>query len=212
MNQINLPLEKALQMQSVGQITLIDACPGQLPPIDHKDGLLWKDNFKDLLHKAAHVSPDKITSFFNAKYTICIASTITEGENTVYVWRYIHGIPNTSIENTITDSTEYVYVLTNDHYNGMVKIGMTTSTVEKRVGSINSSGVLDEWLPLFALPVKKGCAYRVESAVHKFFGDVRVSSSGGSTREFFNITPFQAFDKVREVGAAFQVGEPIYFN
>lgn len=212
MNQINLPLAKALQMQSLGQITLIDASPNQLESIDHKDGLLWKDNFEELLHKATHVSPDKIASFFSAKYRVCIPSTITEGENEVYMWRYLHGIPNNNIQDKITDTTEYVYILVNDHYKGMVKIGMTTSTVEKRVGSINSSGVLDEWQPLFALPVKKGSAYRIENSVHKFFADARVDSSGGSSREFFNLTPFQAFDKVREVGATFQVGEPIYFN
>lgn len=212
MNQINLPLDQALQMQSLGQITLIDASPNQLEPIDHIDGLLWKDNFEELLHKVTHVSPERIASFFSAKYRVCIPSTITEGENEVYMWRYLHGIPNGNIQDKITDTTEYVYVLVNDHYKGMVKIGMTTSTVEKRVGSINNSGVLSEWQPLFALPVKKGSAYKVEQAVHKFFADARVDSSGGSSREFFNLTPFQAFDKVREVGATFQVGEPIYFN
>lgn len=212
MNQINLPLAKALQMQSLGQITLIDASPNQLEPIDHIDGLLWKDNFEELLHKVTHVSPERIASFFSAKYRVCIPSITTEGESTVHVWRYLHGIPNGNIQDKITDSTEYIYVLVNSHYKGVVKIGMTTNTVEKRVGSINNSGVLDEWQPLFALPVKKGSAYKVEQAVHKFFANVRVDSSGGSSREFFNVTPFQAFDKVREVGATFQVGEPIYFN
>ena len=85
MNQINLPLAKALKMQSVGQITLIDASPSQLEIIDHEDGVLWKDNFQQLLHKATHVSPDRIASFFSAKYRVCIPSTITEGENTVYM-------------------------------------------------------------------------------------------------------------------------------
>ena len=212
MNQINLSLDKALRMQGKGQITLIDASPNQLESIDHADGLLWKDNFQQLLFKASHVSPDKIASFFNAKYRVCISSAITEGESKVYVWRYLHGIENTSIQNRTADNVEYIYVLTNDHYKGMVKIGMTTSTVDKRVGSINSSGVVDEWQPIFALAVKKGSAYKVEHAVHKFFANVRVDSSGGSSREFFKLTPFQAFDKVREVGALFQVGEPIYFN
>lgn len=212
MNQINLPLDKALRMQSKGQITLVDASPNQLEAIDHSDGMLWKDNFQQLLFKASHISPERIPSYFTAKYRICIPFTITEGENEVHVWRYLHGIENTSIQNKTADNVEYIYVLTNDHYKGMVKIGMTTDTVEKRVGSINNSGVLDEWQPLFALPVKKGSAYKVEQAVHKFFVDVRVDSSGGSSREFFKLTPFQAFDKVREVGAIFQVGEPIYFN
>jgi hypothetical protein len=212
MNQINLPLDKALRMQSKGQITLVDASPNQLEVIDHTDGVLWKDNFQQLLFKASHVSPDKIASFFNAKYRVCISSTVTEGENEVYIWRYLHGIENTSIQNKTADNVEYIYVLTNDHYKGMVKIGMTTDTVKKRVGSINNSGVLDEWQPVFALAVKKGSAYKVEQAIHKFFADVRVDSSGGSSREFFKLTPFQAFDKVREVGAIFQVGEPIYFN
>jgi len=212
MNQISLPLDKALRMQSKGQITLVDASPNQLESIDHNDGLLWKDNFQQLLFKASHISPERIPSYYTAKYRICIPFIITEGENEVYIWRYLHGIENNSIQNKTTDNVEYIYVLTNDHYKGMVKIGMTTSTVDKRVGSINSSGVVDEWQPVFALGVKKGSAYKVEHAVHKFFADVRVDSSSGSSREFFNLTPFQAFDKVREVGALFQVGEPIYFK
>ena len=212
MNQINLPLDKALQMQSKGQITLVDASPNQLPVVDHKYGSLWRDNFQQLLNKAPGVSRDKITRFFNAKYTICIDSQITEGDNQVFVWRYIHGIANSTIKQLTKDTIEYVYVFTNDHYSDTVKIGITRDTVTKRALSVNSSGVIDEWIPVFALPVRKGCSVKVEQSVHKFFDDVRVTSSSGSKREFFKLTPFQAFDKIREVGALFQVGEPLYFN
>jgi hypothetical protein len=51
----------------------------------------------------------------------------------------------------------------------------------------------------------------VEKAVHKHFSSVRVSSDRGGSREFFKVTPFEAFDKIREVGALFTVGECIIY-
>ena len=70
---------------------------------------------------------------------------------------------------------------------------------------------MEEWVPRFALPVRKGTAYRVEQSVHDFFASVRVSSDQGGSREFFMVPPLAAFDKVREIGALFTVGEPIIY-
>jgi len=46
---------------------------------------------------------------------------------------------------------------------------------------------------------------------HKFFASSRISSDKGGSREFFKVDPLTAFDKVREVGALFMVGNPIVY-
>jgi hypothetical protein len=88
---------------------------------------------------------------------------------------------------------------------------MTIHDVNRRVTSINATATVEEWVPKFALPLKKGTAFKVEQAVHTFFNPVRVSSDLGNSREFFLLDPFTAFDKVREIGAMFMVGNPITY-
>jgi hypothetical protein len=88
---------------------------------------------------------------------------------------------------------------------------MTIKEVHSRVTSINATATVEEWVPKFALPVEKGTAFYVEQAVHTFFAPVRVSSDLGSSREFFTLDPLTAFDKVREVGAVFAIGNPITY-
>jgi hypothetical protein len=74
-----------------------------------------------------------------------------------------------------------------------------------------ATATVEEWVPKFALPVRKGKAYEVEQAVHTFFAGQRVNSDHGNSREFFTLSPFTAFDKIREVGALFTVGECIIY-
>lgn len=211
MNFIELSLDSALQRQSLGEITLIDASPSSLEEIPHNDGKLWKENFQRLCLKVRHLPVTKVIGFFKPKYKICIPNTITEDESVKYTWRYLYGVENKDLVSKTQDSIEYVYVLTNPEYPDLVKIGMTTDNVLGRVKGINNASTLSEWEPIFALPVEKGKAFDIEQAVHKHFESQRVSSNKGSKREFFTLSPFTAFDKVREIGSLFQVGEPIIF-
>ncbi len=70
---------------------------------------------------------------------------------------------------------------------------------------------MTEWVPKFALPVEAGTALRVEQQLHKYFSDLRVNSDQGNEREFFKLDPLTAFDRLREMGALFQVGNPIVY-
>jgi hypothetical protein len=153
---------------------------------------------------------DKI-SLQQAKYLIEVGEGIVDTDTNTYSWRYFHGIENSKIKEKSTDDIEYVYVLVNPGYTSLVKIGMTIHDVHRRVTSINATATVEEWVPKFALPVRKGTALKVEKAVHKHFNSVRVSSDRGGSREFFKVTPFEAFDKIREVGALFTVGECIIY-
>jgi len=210
MYQDIISYEKGKKLESEGTITIIDASPSNIPPIDG-NGRQWKENFIQLQTKARHISPDKLISFFSAKYLIEVNEGLVDPDTNTYSWRYLHGIENKVIKSKIVDNIEYVYVLVNPGYPSLVKIGMTIHDVHRRVKGINATATVDEWVPKFALPVRKGTAMKVEKAAHDFFTSVRVSSDQEGKREFFMVPPLSAFDKVREIGALFQVGEPIIY-
>ena len=208
MYQDRINLQEALTLESKGKITIVDGSPEFMTPLG-ENGIKWKDNFIQLRTKARHVSPEKILSHYSAKYLIEVFEGFTD--NTSCSWRYLHGIENSNIKERSADNVEYVYVLVNPGYPSLVKIGMTIHDVRRRAKGINATATVEEWVPRFALPVRKGTAYRVEQSVHNFFASVRVSSDQGGSREFFMVPPLAAFDKVREIGSLFTVGEPIIY-
>ena len=205
-----ISLQQAQDLVESGHITIVDASL-ETTPAYPEGGKEWKENFIRLQERHRHVQVHKLLDFLSARYLIEINEGIVDKDSNTYSWRYVHGIENSKIKEKSTDDTEYVYVLVNPGYSSLVKIGMTIHDVNRRVTSINATATVEEWVPKFALPVRKGCAMKVEKAVHKHFSSVRVSSDKGGSREFFKVTPFTAFDKVREVGALFMVGEPIIY-
>lgn len=207
-DRINLKQAKSL-LES-GDIIIVDASPESLPPLG-EGGKQWKENFITLQSKYRHISPDKLLNFLSARYLIEINEGVVNSDTNTYSWRYLHGIENTKIKEKSIDDIEYVYILVNPGYPDLVKIGMTIHDVNRRVTSINATATVEEWVPKFALPLRRGKAFQVEQAVHTFFASQRVSSDLGNSREFFTLDPFTAFDKVREVGAMFMVGNPIIF-
>ncbi len=196
-----LPLDEALHLESIGEITILD--PSNSTG-HHPHSQMWKNNYSALRSKFRHVDTSKFLHFVRASYLIEIPISETE-------WDFVYGIQNIDIQSKTKDNIEYIYVLINPGYPDLVKIGMTEHTVEGRVRSINKTGTVNEWTPKFALPVSKGNALRIEQLVHKCFSDKRVTSNLGNEREFFQIDPLTAFDKVREIGAIFQIGNPIIY-
>ena len=208
MYQEKLSLDKALHLQSIGEISLIDASPSSLSPIESEFGTLWKNNFHILQSKAKHIPTGRVLEFYSAKYIIEIPQVLDPYSK---LWRYLHGIENTAIKSKSVDNLEYVYILINPSHPSIVKIGITKLDVLNRVNSINTSGVVTEWIPKFAVPLKAGTAFKVESAMHKFFASKRVSSDLGSSREFFNISALDALDKLREIAALNMIGNVILY-
>jgi len=204
-----ITLDQALILESKGKITIADSSSESLGPLGDI-GKTWKENFTKLQSKHRHISPDKLMTFLNARYVIEIAEEPNYITNT-FSWRYLHGIENSKIKDKSKDNIEYVYILVNAGYPNLVKIGMTITTVNSRVTGLNASSTVNEWVAKFALPLEKGSAYKVEQAVHTFFASSRISSDQGGSREFFEVSPLTAFDKVREIGAMFMVGDPIVF-
>jgi len=205
-----ISLQQARVLAESGEITIVDASPETTPAFP-EGGKEWKENFIRLQERHRHIQAHRLLDFLSARYLIEISEGIVDKDSNTYSWRYVHGIENSKIKEKSTDDIEYVYVLVNPGYPSLVKIGMTIHDVHRRVTSINATATVEEWVPKFALPVRKGTAMKVEKAVHKHFSSSRISSDKGGSREFFKVTPFEAFDKIREVGALFTVGECIIY-
>jgi hypothetical protein len=205
-----ISMTEAMSLELIGEITIVDSSPESVTPFG-ESGRKWKEAFITLQSKHRHISPGKLLDFLSARYLIEVSEGQVDENTNTFSWRYFHGIENARIKEKSIDNIEYVYVLVNPAYPSLVKIGMTIHDVHRRVKGINATATVEEWVPKFALPLKKGTAMRVEKAVHKHFSSVRVSSDKGGSREFFKVTPFEAFDKIREVGALFTVGECIIY-
>ena len=75
-----------------------------------------------------------------------------------------------------------IYVLTNEAMPGLVKIGLTTDSVESRVSQLSShSGVPLPFECYYAAEV--GNASRIENILHQLFSESRVNPR----REFFRL-------------------------
>jgi len=82
---------------------------------------------------------------------------------------------------------EIVYVLTNEAMPGLVKIGLTTESVESRLTQLSSStGVPLAFECYYAARVDDGS--RVERILHQLFAEHRVNPK----REFFRLDPEKA--------------------
>lgn len=209
-----ITLQQGLQLQREGKIIIFDAGSNPKDIKYHKDAVKWKNNFNQLRSKVRHISPDKIAQHYSARYIIEIASTEIEHGSSTYTWKYVRGLEVSKVATQVStdlDNVEYVYVLVNDGYPDLVKIGMTRNSPAKRVEQINGTGSVDLWKVKFALPIKQGHSYEVEQQVHKHFASVRHHVRTHNDREMFKINAFTAFDKVREVGELFRVGDPIIY-
>ena len=81
---------------------------------------------------------------------------------------------------------EIVYILTNEAMPGLIKIGLTTTTVEQRMRELDQSSVPLPFDCYYAAKVEN--AALVERKLHNAFGDHRIRAS----REFFRLDPFRA--------------------
>ncbi len=207
-----LDLKDALELESKGAIVICDLSGENFPPIDTQDnkGVIWKENFIALQRKFRHIAPEKLLDFASCRFTIEVKE-LSDEETGMFSWRYLHALETPKIKELTTDNLEYVYILVNDASPELIKIGMTLRDIPSRVKGMNTSAVLNEWYPKFGLALEKGSAFNVEQQLHKHFASLRVSSDKGNSREFFTLDALTAFDKMRDIGSLFMVGNPIVF-
>lgn len=102
----------------------------------------------------------------------------------------------------ISPDYQYVYILSNKSMPGLIKIGFTNKTPQKRVEGLNrSTGVpMDfdiEWVfPCFN-------AIRLEKEVHEYFDGYRLRKN----REFFRVDKETAKEAIRRIGEKYQFKE-----
>ncbi len=121
-----------------------------------------------------------------------LVGDIIDGWENVEYYRYIGShLDNESPRNRLGG---YVYILTNGAYPNKCKIGMTTSSPEKRLQQINSAGVVNDWG--IAYTFKCARPYDFEQAIHVVLDDVRSRSD----REFFDIDLNDAIGLIIDMG------------
>jgi hypothetical protein len=95
-------------------------------------------------------------------------------------------------------ASEYVYILVNRSIPNMVKIGMTTGTVDKRAKDISdATGVPTPWIPVWWF--RCFASSILEKRVHKHLTQYRVADN----REMFNIDSVTAQQVIEDLGKDF---------
>ncbi|QYG91763.1 GIY-YIG nuclease family protein [Iamia sp. SCSIO 61187] len=95
-----------------------------------------------------------------------------------------------------------VYVLYNPSMPGLLKIGRTKRTAERRARELRTTGVPSQFIVLFDVLVDD--VDRVESAMHQRFAAARHDPK----REFFRLAPREAISALLEESSAFLKGSP----
>ena len=169
----------------------------------------YYDNFQKLLQKYPRIPSESILDFIGCEYVseIEVRSNDDSGSTT---WILLYAKDKLKLQDLdrARSSGKYVYVLTNDAYPGLCKIGKAVNP-EGRMKGVNSAGTVSEWVLRYALPVTDD--YKVENLVHRHFQEFRRDSDQGHSREFFEVDFETAIKAVRYFGTDFYVGEPIIY-
>jgi hypothetical protein len=200
-------LQKALELESAGKIIIVSTAA--VNSHVHENEINWMDNYLTLRSKAPHVNSANIFNHFPTPYLI---------EHLLYDakyssnWIFFRGVMNPDPSSISHDNVEYVYILTNDYYKDLVKIGMTIKSPESRLDSINSTGVVKHWKLAFSIPLLPGTSFKVEQQVHKSFASRRYHAESLNDKEMFNVSLQEAIDSVRSMGQYFAAGTPKFYN
>jgi len=209
MKSINI--SQAQKMESHGELILYhtngtQSSLNQLPQFSS-----WKNNFQELTQKYKKIPRGKLLDFLSFDFIIEHKEELSLQDPPQSIWTYMYG---KSTESALkfhhsTTKGQYVYVLTNEAYPEVCKIGKAVSPIS-RIKQINGAGTVSEWQLRWALPVSNG--YALENIVHKHLENIRMSSFQGSSREFFEISLEEAIQTVENFGEMFKTSDGIYYE
>lgn len=92
---------------------------------------------------------------------------------------------------------EWIYILSNKHMPGILKIGFTRTSVNQRVNEINApTGVVSPWFPVFAYKCANG--FHLEREIHKYLEGLGIRIN--SAREGFEIEIDEAIEIIETLG------------
>ena len=169
----------------------------------------YYNNFQKLLQKYPRIPSESILDFIGCEYVSEIEVRSNDDSGSI-TWILLYAKDKMKLQDLdrTKSSGKYVYVLTNDAYPGLCKIGKAVNP-ESRINGINSAGTVSEWVLRYALPVTDD--YKVENLVHRHFQEFRRDSDQGHSREFFEVDFETAVKAVEYFGKDFYVGEPIIY-
>jgi hypothetical protein len=202
-----ISLNQALELERLNLIKIY--LPLGKDTAFHHRGVEWHENYKELAFKYKKIPLGSILDFIGVDYVIDTL-ILSNPETNSHTWLYLYGQNVGSIRERedMEGKGKWVYILTNNEYPDIVKIGKAVQPQE-RVRQINGAGVKSEWTLRYACPVTND--YKVENMVHRHFQDRRIDSDQGHSREFFKV-PFDDAVKVLEyISKDFYAGEGKFF-
>lgn len=169
----------------------------------------WAENWEALRKKYRKIPLFKLFDFVDFDYLIeqKFESNL-DPLSTTWVYMYAKRMVDKAKLDEGNSRGRYVYILTNEAYPGVCKIGKAISP-SRRIKQINGAGVVSEWELKYSLSVVDD--YKVEALIHKELEVLRMDSFQGSSREFFEIEFLEAVKIVEELALDFRTGHSSIF-
>jgi hypothetical protein len=209
MTTINIT--QALEMESHDEIIIYNTNSTQSSLNEYSQFSTWISNFKELETKYKKIPRGRLLDFLSFDFIIEHKTETLQEDTLQTIWTYMYGKNKESALKLYHSTTkgQYVYVLTNEAYPEICKIGKAVSPIS-RVKQINGAGIVSEWQLRWALPVSDG--YALENIVHQHLETVRMNSFQDSSREFFKISLEEAIQIIEKFGQVFKTSEGIYYD
>ena len=209
MRRKHISLFELALLESQGYITIycilnpstVPNVPGKLPE--------YYNNFQNLLLKYPRIPCDRILDFIGCEYASDIEVRSRDDSGAI-TWILLYAKDKLKLQDRERAelSGKYVYVLTNEAYPNLCKVGKAVNPQDRMKG-VNSAGTVSEWVLRFALPVTND--YKVENLVHRHLQEFRRDSDQGHAREFFEVDFETAVKAVEYFGKDFYAGESIIY-
>ena len=209
MRRKHISLFELALLEAQGYITIycmldpstVPNVPGKIPE--------YYTNFQNLLLKYPRIPCDRILDFIGCEYASDIEVRSRDDSGAI-TWILLYAKDKLKLQDRERAelSGKYVYVLTNEAYPNLCKVGKAVNP-ETRINGINSAGTVSEWVLRFALPVTND--YKVENLVHRHLQEFRRDSDQGHSREFFEVDFETAVKAVEYFGKDFYAGESIIY-
>ena len=209
MRRKHISLFELAVLEAQGYITIycmlnpstVPNVPGKIPE--------YYTNFQNLLLKYPRIPCDRILDFIGCEYASDIEVRSRDDSGAI-TWILLYAKDKLKLQDRERAelSGRYVYVLTNEAYPNLCKVGKAVNP-ETRINGINSAGTVSEWILRFALPVTND--YKVENLVHRHLQEFRRDSDQGHSREFFEVDFETAVKAVEYFGKDFYAGDSIIY-
>ena len=209
MRRKHISLFELAVLESQGYVTIycmlnpstVPSVPSKLPE--------YCNNFQNLLQKYPRIPSESILDFIGCEYASDIEVWSKDDSGSI-TWILLYAKDKLKLQDRERAelSGKYVYVLTNEAYPNLCKVGKAVNP-ESRINGINSAGTVSEWVLRYALPVTND--YKVENLVHRHLQEFRRDSIQGSSREFFEVDFETAVKAVEYFGKDFYAGESIIY-